>query len=143
MKKHAFSRLIVGVALAISATVGHAGAIHDSGLFTNVLPPNDDGSTGLVNLGFTANINSTNFTQTYVNNNGNITFTNLTSKATIRVYTISGELVKTLDKNDGANDLVWTPVANESGEGLASGVYLYCAESAGGPSKAGKLMVIK
>jgi len=77
MKKHAFSRLIVGVALAISATVGHAaGAIHDSGLFTNVLPANDDGSTGLVNLGFTANINSTNFTQTYVNNNGNITFTN-------------------------------------------------------------------
>ena len=76
MKKHVFSKLVLGVALAISATVGYAGAIHDSGLFTNVLPPNDDGSTGLVNLGFTANINSTNFTQTYVNNNGNITFTN-------------------------------------------------------------------
>jgi hypothetical protein len=76
MKKHAFSRLIIGVALAISATVGYAGAIHDSGLFTNVLPANDDGSTGLVNLGFTANINSTNYTQTYVNNNGNITFNN-------------------------------------------------------------------
>jgi len=76
MKKHVFSKLVLGVALAISATVGHAGAIHDSGLFTNVLPANDDGSTGLVNLGFTANINSTNFTQTYVNNNGNITFTN-------------------------------------------------------------------
>ena len=68
--------MIVGVALAISATVGYAGAIHDSGLFTNVLPANDDGSTGLVNLGFTANINSTNYTQTYVNNNGNITFNN-------------------------------------------------------------------
>ena len=76
MKKHVFSKLVLGVALAISATVGYAGAIHDSGLFTNVLPANDDGSTGLVNLGFTANINSTNFTQTYVNNNGNITFTN-------------------------------------------------------------------
>ena len=76
MKKRVFSKLVLGVALAISATVGYAGAIHDSGLFTNVLPANDDGSTGLVNLGFTANINSTNFTQTYVNNNGNITFTN-------------------------------------------------------------------
>ena len=76
MKKHVFSKVVLGVALAISATVGYAGAIHDSGLFTNVLPANDDGSTGLVNLGFTANINSTNFTQTYVNNNGNITFTN-------------------------------------------------------------------
>jgi len=76
MKKRVFSKLVLGVALAISATVGYAGAIHDSGLFTNVLPANDDGSTGLVNLGFTANINSTNFTQTYVNNNGNVTFTN-------------------------------------------------------------------
>ena len=76
MKKRVFSKLVLGVALAISATVGYAGAIHDSGLFTNVLPANDDGSTGLVNLGFTANINSTNFTQTYVNNNGNITFNN-------------------------------------------------------------------
>jgi hypothetical protein len=59
-----------------------AGAIHDAGLFTNVLPANDDGSTGLVNLGFTANINSTNYTQTYVNNNGNITFNNSLSTFT-------------------------------------------------------------
>ncbi len=69
--------------LAIAMTSGlllagqaSAGAIHDSGLFTSVLPANDDGSTGLVSLGFTANINSTNYTQTYVNNNGNITFNN-------------------------------------------------------------------
>jgi hypothetical protein len=60
---------------ALSVTSAHAGAIHDAGLFTTVLPANDDGSTGLVNLGFSANINSTTYTQTYVNNNGNITFT--------------------------------------------------------------------
>jgi hypothetical protein len=64
------------LALATFAmTSAHAGAIHDAGLFTTVLPANDDGSTGQVNLGFSANINSTTFTQTYVNNNGNITFT--------------------------------------------------------------------
>jgi hypothetical protein len=61
---------------ALSVTSAHAGAIHDAGLFTTVLPANDDGSTGLVNLGFSANINSTTYTQTYVNNNGNITFNN-------------------------------------------------------------------
>lgn len=76
MKKRAFSRLIVGLALAISATGGYAAAIHDAGLFTTVLPANDDGSTGQVGLGFSANINGTTFTQTYVNNNGNITFLN-------------------------------------------------------------------
>ncbi len=45
-----------------------------AGFTTNVLPRNDDGSTGLVNLGFTANFFGSMFTQAYVNNNGNITF---------------------------------------------------------------------
>ena len=68
----------ISLAIALAASLAapaHAGAIHDAGLFTNVLAANDDGSTGLVNLGFAANINSTTYTQTYVNNNGNITFT--------------------------------------------------------------------
>lgn len=62
--------------VSLVATLAQAGAIHDASLFTMVLPANDDQSTGLINLGFTANINSTNYTQTYVNNNGNITFNN-------------------------------------------------------------------
>ena len=61
---------------AMGVTSAYAGAVHDAGLFTTTLAANDDGSTGLVGLGFTANINSTNYTQTYVNNNGNITFNN-------------------------------------------------------------------
>ena len=75
MKKLLISKLLGGAALAIYAAAGQAVAIHDAGLFTaNSLAANDDGSTGQVNLGFTANINGTNFTQTYVNNNGNVTF---------------------------------------------------------------------
>lgn len=65
--------IALGTLLAVPA---HAAAIRNAGSFTTVLPANDDGSTGLVNLGFTANINGTNFTRTYVNNNGNITFLN-------------------------------------------------------------------
>ncbi len=72
--------------LAISATlVGpvHAQAIRDAASFTgNTLPANDDGSTGLVSLGFSANYFGTSFTQTYVNNNGNITFNNSLSQFT-------------------------------------------------------------
>jgi len=44
------------------------------GLNANTLAPNDDGSTGLVGLGFTFNFFGTNYTQVYVNNNGNVTF---------------------------------------------------------------------
>lgn len=62
------------IILATGISAAHAGAIHDAGLFTNTLAANDDGSTGQVSLGFTANINGTNFTNTFVNNNGNITF---------------------------------------------------------------------
>ena len=38
------------------------------------LARNDDGSTGAVPLGFNVNFFGANFTQTFVNNNGNITF---------------------------------------------------------------------
>lgn len=74
--------LIGAAVLTFGISQANAGAIHDAGLFTTILPANDDGSTGLVNLGFTANINSTNYTQTYVNNNGNITFNNRLSTFT-------------------------------------------------------------
>ncbi len=45
------------------------------GFLVNTLPRNDDGSTSAVTLPFAINYFGVNFTQTYVNNNGNITFT--------------------------------------------------------------------
>lgn len=74
MHKNILAAGLLSLGLLAFASGTQAAAIHDASLFTNVLPANDDGSTGLVNLGFTANINGTNFTQTFVNNNGNITF---------------------------------------------------------------------
>ena len=76
MTRHIFSRVGAAAVLALAAVGSQAGAIHDAGLFTTPLAANDDGSTGLVNLSFIALINSTSYTQTYVNNNGNITFDN-------------------------------------------------------------------
>ena len=71
---HLLKKSALAIALSITAAAAQAGAIHDSGLFTNTLAANDDSSTGQVGLGFTANINGTNYTNTYVNNNGNVTF---------------------------------------------------------------------
>ncbi|MFN3750157.1 MAG: nidogen-like domain-containing protein [Thiobacillus sp.] len=76
LNKNILAAGLLSLGLLAFASATQAAAIHDASLFTNVLPANDDGSTGLVNLGFTANINGTNYTQTYVNNNGNITFDN-------------------------------------------------------------------
>ncbi len=74
MRLSSFPQALVVASLALSAAAANAGAVHDSSLFTTVLPANDDGSTGQVSLGFSALINGTSYSQTYVNNNGNITF---------------------------------------------------------------------
>jgi hypothetical protein len=66
--------LVATSALFAAAPAAHGGAIHDAGLFTTVLPGNDDGSTGAVALGFTVNFFGVSSSTLFVNNNGNITF---------------------------------------------------------------------
>jgi hypothetical protein len=70
-----------------------------------------------------------------------IRFTKLTRDIEIKIYTISGELIKTLKKSD-ANDYIEWDAKNSNGEDLASGVYLYLIKSAG-QTKKGKLMIIR
>ena len=76
MKKFALISSAMILAAAFAAPV-QAGAIHDAGSFVgNTLPANDDGSTGLVNIGFNINFYGVNQNNLYVNNNGNVTFNN-------------------------------------------------------------------
>ena len=78
-----------------------------------------------------------------------ITFRGVTTNTTIRVYTLSGWLVRTLSKRDQAGDpatsqdIIWWPVVNSAGQPLGSGVYPYFAEGDNNSRKSGKLMVIK
>lgn len=73
-----------------------------------------------------------------------ITFTSLPSRVTIRIFTLSGELIKTLIKDDATTDTVlWLPVLTQTGGSVASGVYLYHMNTSDGISATGKLMVIK
>ena len=59
----------------LGAPVADAGAIR-SGFDSDTLARNDDGSTGLVGIGFDINFFGTTYSQLYVNNNGNVTFDN-------------------------------------------------------------------
>ena len=65
---------VTSLMLSLVMTGAASAAAIRTGFNSNTLDPNDDGSTGLVNLGFTANFLGTNYTQAYVNNNGNLTF---------------------------------------------------------------------
>lgn len=73
-----------------------------------------------------------------------ITFRGTTTNTAVRIYTLSGWLVRTLEKHDSSTeDLVWSPVVNFAGQPVASGVYAFFAEGERGARKSGKLMIIK
>jgi len=70
-----FTTATAAAALAIGLALqpAQAGTIV-AGFDANTVPRNDDGSTGLVTIGFDFNFFNTTYTQLYVNNNGNVTF---------------------------------------------------------------------
>ena len=70
-----------------------------------------------------------------------ITFTNLSTEAEIKIYTITGELVKKLTHKGGFVE-EWYPVENEKGKKVASGVYVYYIKN-DREHKSGKIMIIR
>ena len=68
-------------------------------------------------------------------------FANLPDQCTIRIYTLSGELVRTLDHGDGTGTEDWD-MLSEAGRGIAAGMYLFHVESEYG-NHTGKFAVIK
>ena len=83
-------RLMVAVgALALGLAMSPAMASPIvAGFNSNNLPGNDDGSTGLVNSGFSMNFFGNTYTGFYINNNGNITFN--TTQSTFTPYGLTG-----------------------------------------------------
>ncbi len=71
-----------------------------------------------------------------------IQFRNLPVECTIRIYTITGELVRTLTKNDTNGFLNWDVLSSESAR-IGFGVYIYQVETPVGGSKIGRLAIIK
>ncbi len=71
-----------------------------------------------------------------------IQFRNLPKECTIRIYTIAGELVETLKKNDETSMLSWNLLSYE-GQRIAYGVYVYHVDAPGIGEKIGRFAVIK
>ena len=59
----------------------------------------------------------------------------------VKLFTVSGQWVRTLSPSSDPTRTEWDR-ANDSGEGVASGLYLYVI-SAQGDKKTGKLVIIK
>jgi hypothetical protein len=71
---------------------------------------------------------------------GGVTFSSLPPTATIKIYTVSGSLVKSIDHSNGSPTETWLGL-NSDGSPVGSGVYLWTVES-DGHHKNGKLMVV-
>src|SRR5205807_6937382 len=70
-----------------------------------------------------------------------IHFVNLASASTIKVYTITGELVAQLESDSLGSDVLWD-VTNRDGDRVASGVYIYQIKNSFS-EKRGKLIIIR
>ena len=70
-----------------------------------------------------------------------ITFTNLAANCMIKIYSIDGDLVASLNETDGDGLYEWD-VTNSGGTGLASGVYFYHIKSDQG-TKTGKMVIVR
>jgi nidogen-like/uncharacterized protein DUF11/Big-like domain-containing protein/List-Bact-rpt repeat protein len=109
-----------------SPTVAHLtgnGSIRQlPGFTSNVLPPNDDSSTGSVTLPFTINFFGTNFNSLFVNNNGNVTFGQALS-----TFTPSG-----LNSNNGGIPIIAPFWADVDTTGGGSSVVTYGNDTVNG-----------
>ncbi|OGR41475.1 MAG: hypothetical protein A2X35_10735 [Elusimicrobia bacterium GWA2_61_42] len=70
-----------------------------------------------------------------------VTFTRLTLRAAINIYTISGEKVRVIEKNSNIDSIGWD-LRNDSGSMVASGLYLYVVKGEGSTKK-GKLVIAR
>ncbi|MGE5316133.1 MAG: hypothetical protein ACM3Q4_15675 [Acidobacteriota bacterium] len=71
-----------------------------------------------------------------------IQFINVPSPCTIRIYTMRGDLVKTIPHDDGSGIALWNQ-QTDYGQFVGSGVYIYHIESPGGKTKTGKLAIVR
>jgi len=71
-------------------------------------------------------------------------FTNLSEKCTIRIFTINGDLVKTLRKDNPSAYVYWSPMLTDDNLLIAPDIYIYhVKDDATGDTNIGKFVVVR
>lgn len=71
-----------------------------------------------------------------------IVFDFLEAGSSVKIFDVTGQLVRELHDDDGDGRIDWIGVTNSDGEKIASGIYYYLATS-GGSTKKGRLAVVR
>ena len=72
----------------------------------------------------------------------NLQFVNIPNPCTIRIYTVRGDLVKTINVGNDVGAIVPWDQVTEYGQFVKSGIYIYHLESSAG-TKTGKFAIIR
>ncbi|OGS21981.1 MAG: hypothetical protein A2252_00365 [Elusimicrobia bacterium RIFOXYA2_FULL_39_19] len=74
--------------------------------------------------------------------NTGIVFDNLTNNSTIKIYTLTGELVNTLEETNNDGKYIWD-VKNKEKEKVSSGTYIYIVTNTAGDKMTGKMAIVR
>lgn len=80
--------------------------------------------------------------QSQPNAGDQIQFVNLPNPCTIRIYTVRGDIVKTIEVADGAGAIVQWDQVTDYGQFVESGIYIFHIDYKGG-SKLGKFAIVR
>jgi hypothetical protein len=69
-----------------------------------------------------------------------VKFTHLPARCTLRIFTLAGDLVRTLEKNDASSELSWD-LLTEHRLPVASGIYIYHVDAPGVGTTTGKVVI--
>jgi hypothetical protein len=72
-----------------------------------------------------------------------IDFVNVPSPCTIRVFTVDGDLVQTLQHNDANSSRARWNLLSRNTRPIASGIYIYAVETPSGERRMGRFVVVK
>jgi hypothetical protein len=71
-----------------------------------------------------------------------VTFDNLTSNFTIKIFKINGSVVRQISANDTTGTAIWD-LTNDSGEKVGSAVYIYLITNSAGQKFKSKIAIIR
>ncbi len=73
-----------------------------------------------------------------------LTFTNLSRRCIIRIFTVNGDLVKTIHKDDPSGVFTWSPMLTDDNLFIAPDIYVYHVQDLdGGAHTSGKFIVVR
>jgi hypothetical protein len=72
--------------------------------------------------------------------NRQLRFTHLPARCTIRIFNLAGDLIRTLEKNDGTSQFTWD-IETARGLPVASGIYIFHVDAPGIGTHVGKVAI--